>query len=216
MISPLFTTTIIKKEQKPTPLTINTTVSSPPVTQASTLYAANPVDDERNKYYDFPTSEFNPSFDETNLQTQFMTPSNYTNHCAITPPTANSYYYNSTLSDISYQPYQNSSEYYYHNGNYYDNTTSSSPEDSFTANLPNWSYTDLIENTLYNHTQNTSPFVPKLGDNALITPNNKHQNYESNNKYEIVDRNNTTIFNDQQWLTNAALETHYYPSNVMY
>lgn len=213
MISPLFTTTIIKKEQKPTPLTIITTVSSPPVTQASTLYAVNPVNDGQNKYYDFPTSEFNHSFDETSLRTQFMTPNNYTN-CAITPPTNS--YYNSTLSNISYQPYQNSSEYYYHNSNYYDNTTSSSPEDSFTANLPNWPYTDLIENTLYNHTQNTSPFVPKLGDNALITPNNKNQNYESNNKYDIVDRNNTTIFNDQQWLTNATLETHYYPSNVMY
>ncbi|KAG2229827.1 hypothetical protein INT48_008271, partial [Thamnidium elegans] len=138
VISPLFTTTVIKKEQKPTRLTINTTVSSPPVYQDSALYAINSV--ERNKYYDFPTSEFNNSFDETSLQNQFMTPASTQNT-----------YYNSTLSNISYQPYQNSNEYYYPNhnnyNNYYDNTTSSSPEDSFTANLPNWTYTDLIENT---------------------------------------------------------------------
>ncbi|KAI9253266.1 hypothetical protein EDC94DRAFT_651310 [Helicostylum pulchrum] len=225
VMSPLFTTTIIKKEQKPTSLTIITTVSSsssssslssPPVNSDSTLYAVNPVD------YDFPTtSKFNHSFDETSLQTQFMTS---TNNYTTTPPTS-SYYNNSTIisNNISYQPYQpyqnSSSEYYYPNNNtYYDNTTtSSSPEDSFTASLPNWSYTDLIENPLYNHTQNASPFVPKLGDNALITPNNKRQNYEINNKYDLVDGNNTTIFNDQQWLTNGgALEMHYYPSNVMY
>lgn len=145
--------------------------------------------------FDFPTSnEYN--FDETQFMQNTMTTTTTPNYYTTTLPSNNH-----TTDFYSTNPYY-----------YYDNiTTSSSPqEDSFTSSsgtLPaHWSSSSFtIENELYNHTQNTSSFVPKLGDNGLTLDNKQH-----------YDSTNPNLFYDPLWLTNVASEFQYYPSNVMY
>ncbi|KAI9361053.1 hypothetical protein BD770DRAFT_408872 [Pilaira anomala] len=199
--SPLFITTttttaktskvVVKKEKiEPEPIKIEKIVSPSDIIYQQV---------ENTIQFDFPTSnEYN--FDETQFMQNTMT---------TTPTTTTTPNYYTTLPSNNHTTdfYSTHPSYYYYDNN---TTTSSSPQEgSFTSRsgtLPtNWSSSSFtIENELYHHTQNTSSFVPKLGDNGLTLDK---QHYDSTN---------TNLFYDPQWLTNVASEFQYYPSNVMY